>query len=197
MVDISALLYWETEPREYRDCLAVSPSNKIPSYLIVKVFFLCFQIGGGRVAENMFVRFPLHSFFSQVAFLKFCLLCSLSYIWSVLFSIWSFLAMYSYVREENQRATSGTLVQRKLWNSALDEEACQPAFSEAKQAPQNQPFMCCVTFFFNVLCDFYVLCDCSTSPLSWSRSSTDLSELKEESYSAFLRRLGKRNLIVF
>lgn len=157
MVDISALLYWETEPREYRDCLAVSPSNKIPSYLIVKVFFLCFQIGGGRVAENMFVRLPLHSFFSQVAFLKFCLLWSLSYIWSVLFSIWSFLAMYSYVREENQRAT---LVHLCKENCGTLPWMRKPAsqHSQKPNKPHRTSLLCVVWLFFLMCCVTFMFC---------------------------------------
>lgn len=181
MVDISALFYWEMEPLEYRDFLAVSLSNKILSYLIVKLFFSVVQIRGGRVAENMFVRFPLRSFSSRVAFLKFCLLWSLWYIWSVLFSIWTFLAMYSYVRQENQRATLVHLCKENCdclgWGSL-------PASILRSQTSPTEPA-------------FYVLCDCVTSPLTWSPASTDLSKLKEESYSAFLRSLGKRDLIVF
>lgn len=124
--------------------MAVSLSNKIPSYLIVKLFFSVVQIGGGRVAKNTFVRFPLHSFSSQVAFLKLFTLVSVIHLKCSL----QYLIILGYVllcKKGEPKSYSDILVQRKLWNSALDEEACQPASSEAKQAPQSQPFMCCVT----------------------------------------------------
>lgn len=101
--------------------MAVSLSNKIPSYLIVKLFFSVVQIGGGRVAENMFVRFPLHSCLSKILFALVSIIhlkCSLQY-----------LIILGYVllcKRGEPKSYSGTLVQRKLWNSALDEEACQP-----------------------------------------------------------------------
>lgn len=105
-----------------------------------------------------------------------CLLWSPSYIWNVLFSIWSFGWLFLCKRGK-PKSHSGTLCKENC--------GTLPASILRSQIGSTEPAFC-------VLCDVW----CGTSPLSWSPASTDLPKLKEESYSAFPTSLGKRDLIV-